>query len=72
MPITTTLTWHPPAESMPERDTTVLVYLEETEDVGEAYHDGDGWRWRDHDDEYGEGAPIEVPVTLWTEMPFPR
>ena len=56
--------WHSVTDSLPDVDTTVLVYAPEDADpVWLGYYDGDSW-------DSAEGMPYRAgAVTAWAAMP---
>jgi len=61
--LTETITWHEPAEKLPDADVTVLIEVEEVdgEPVWPGYLDGDEWKLAD-------GMPV-TKVRRWADMP---
>lgn len=59
--LTETLTFHEPAEQMPDSDLTVIVRTRGCEEpVWLGYHDGE--QWRDVDN-------LPIDVVRWAELP---
>lgn len=60
---TATITWTPCSESMPDSDSTVMIYHpDENEVIWIGYHDGETWRT-------AEGE--QTKVTHWANFPEP-
>lgn len=47
--------------SLPDSETTVLL-CDQHKQVGEAFHDGDAWRW-------ASSSLVRTKVIGWAEMP---
>lgn len=61
---TETITWHDPAEEMPDDDIIVLVITVKEEEPMVAFHDGDTWREAD-------GYPLNFDEVLrWAHLPI--
>jgi hypothetical protein len=59
--MTTTITWHPVQDRMPDADLTVVLFCPGVElDVWPGYFDGECWRSADG---------FKVQPTHWADMP---
>ena len=64
-----TLEWHSVTDSLPDEDTTVIVYAPgANEPVWRGFYDGECWFSGDGPI-YGDVDEIAAPVTAWSKMP---
>jgi hypothetical protein len=64
-----TITWYSVAETLPDADTTVLVYAPGSDEpVWLGYYDGDSW-FEIGGAEYGNAEELADQVTAWATMP---